>query len=164
MGIPKRTHHALLRTELANIKVLHEEGYSPNAIGKLAGRDPKTVRKWLQSEAYQEDPELQKLVDLVREKEIEDLTLIGAKARQRLHELIPQENKIIPLVAAIDRTFQQRRLLEGRRTANTNSLLYWYLEAEKQPPWSANSPVREIGNVIGAPSNEEHDFNLGPEN
>ena len=44
---------------------------------------------------------------------------MGAKGRQRLHELLDEEKvQMIPTIALVDRTFQQRRLLEGRSTVN----------------------------------------------
>jgi hypothetical protein len=42
---------------------------------------------------------------------------LGAKARKRLHELLDEGNtKAIETTAIMDRTFQQRRLIEGQFT------------------------------------------------
>ena len=59
------------------------------------------------------------MVDIIKEKEIADLYLLGAKARNRLHELMDEgKTKTIETVALMDRSFQQRRLLEGQSTDN----------------------------------------------
>ena len=106
------------KKELAQYKALNDMGLTPNAIAVRAGRDPKTVRKYLQSEAYS-DPEIMQMVDLIKTKEVNDLYLLGAKARKRLHELLDEgKMKAIETVATLDRTFQQRRLLEGQSTEN----------------------------------------------
>jgi len=106
------------KKELAQYKALNDMGLTPNAIAVRAGRDPKTVRKYLQSEAYN-DPEIMQMVDLIKKKEVNDLHLLGAKARKRLHELLDEgKTKTIETVALMDRSFQQRRLLEGQSTEN----------------------------------------------
>lgn len=111
------------KTELAQFKVLHDMGLAPNAIGKQTGRDPKTVRKWLQSDAYQ-DPELKQMIRVIKEKELEQLTLIGGKARTILDRYLDdclegnREPNPISVTAILDRTFQQRRLLEDKSTEN----------------------------------------------
>ena len=105
--------------ELAQFKVLADIGTSPHAIGRQTGRDPKTVRKWLQSEVYQTDQELGELIGLLKKKELDDLYLLGAKGRQRLHELLNSgKSRMIETIALVDRTFQQRRLLQGGSTSN----------------------------------------------
>ena len=111
------------KTELARFKAMSDLGLTANAIGSKTDRDPKTVRKYLQSEVYN-DPEITQLVDIIKEKEISDLYLLGAKARKRLHELLDDGNmKTIETVATMDRSFQQRRLLEGQSTANFVSIV-----------------------------------------
>lgn len=106
------------KTELAQFKALNDLGLTPNAIAVRTDRDPKTVRKYLQSEVYN-DPDIMKMVDIIKEKEVGDLYLLGAKARKRLHELLDDGNmKAIETVATMDRSFQQRRLLEGQSTVN----------------------------------------------
>lgn len=110
------------KTELARFKAMSDLGLTPNAIGKRSGRDPKTVRKYLQSEVYN-DPEIMRMVEIIKEKEVTDLYLLGAKARNRLHELMDEgKTKTIETVALMDRSFQQRRLLEGQSTENIASL------------------------------------------
>jgi predicted transcriptional regulator len=110
------------KKELARMKVMHELGVSPTAIAKRMGRSHNTIQKYLKSEIYS-DPEIGKYVDKIREKELEDLYLLGGKARARLHELLDGGNtKVIETIALMDRAFQQRRLLEGRSTENINSL------------------------------------------
>ncbi len=110
------------KKELAQYKALNDLGLTPNAIAARARRDPKTVRKYLQSEVYN-DPEIQNMVEVIKEKEISDLYLLGAKARKRLHELLDEGNtKTIETVALMDRSFQQRRLLEGQSTENIASV------------------------------------------
>jgi len=128
------------KTELANFRVMSEQGYSPNAIGKLAARDPKTIRKYLRSEIYN-DPDLASLCEVIRAKESEDLLLIGAKSRARIHELIPNEKNIIHLTAIMDRSFQQRRLIEGKSTSNKSFFGQVYVDAEKIKPDYEAAPV-----------------------
>ncbi len=77
---------------------------------------------------------MNELVTRIREKETDDLLLLGAKARARLHELIPKETKIIPLVATVDRCFQQLRLLENKSTSNASHFGRVYCEAAKIKP------------------------------
>jgi predicted transcriptional regulator len=111
------------KKELAQYKALNDLGLTPNAIAVRSGRDPKTVRKYLQSEVYN-DPEIRQMVEVIKEKEISDLYLLGAKARKRLHELLDEGNtKTIETVALMDRSFQQRRLLEGQSTENIAQIL-----------------------------------------
>ncbi len=147
MGSTKRSKLPPTKTELANFKVLEEEGLSPNAIGKVAGRDPKTVRKWLQSDVYQNDPNVRELVEKIREKESEDLVLLGAKARERLHELIPKETKLIPLVALMDRSFQQVRLLQGKSNVNLDLLQKHYAINAKAAPVTVVDLQRHLRDV-----------------
>ncbi len=120
------------KKELAQYKALNDLGLTPNAIAVRANRDPKTVRKYLQSEVYN-DPEIMQMVDIIKEKEVNDLYLLGAKARKRLHELLDEGNtKTIETVALMDRSFQQRRLLEGQSTENVAQLHADIAEIRKQ--------------------------------
>lgn len=108
------------KTDLAKFKVMNDLGLTPNNIGKGTGFDPKTVRRYLTNEVYQ-DPEVQSIVARIKERELADLYLLGAKARKRLHELFDEGNtKVIETTAVMDRSFQQRQLLEGKPTANIN--------------------------------------------
>jgi len=98
-------------------------GVTPNAIGKQVGRDPKTVRSYLQSPVYETDPDLQAMIEQIKAHELKDLYLLGAKGRKRLHDLLDGgKTKMIETIALVDRTFQQRRLLEGGSTANIGLL------------------------------------------
>jgi len=111
------------KLELARFKAMADLGLTPNAIGKHVGRDPKTVRSYLQSPVYDTDADLQEMIDQIKARELEDLYLLGAKGRKRLHDLLDQgKTKMIETIALVDRTFQQRRLLEGGSTANVNIL------------------------------------------
>lgn len=106
------------KRELARMKVLSELGQSPTAIARSLGRSHHTVIKYLNSEVYN-DPTIQKIIEQIKAKELQDLTLLGAKARKRLHEHLDRgDAPMIPVIAAMDRCFQQRRLLEGESTAN----------------------------------------------
>lgn len=108
----------LTKGELSRIGALHEAGVPKKAIARQVGRDTRTVRRYLQSDVFR-DPEIREMIDSIKAKEIEDLCLIGAKARQRIHELLDGGNvKPIEACALLDRTFQQRRLLEGQSTEN----------------------------------------------
>ncbi len=111
------------KTELARFKVMNDSGLSPNAIGKRTGRDPKTVRKYLASDVYF-DPEINSLVNLLKEKEIEDLIIITGKTRAALNNYLDQvldgekQPNPIAICAIQDRCFTQRQLLEGKPTEN----------------------------------------------
>ncbi|MBI4527675.1 MAG: hypothetical protein HY695_28085 [Deltaproteobacteria bacterium] len=110
------------KRELARMKAMSDLGQSPTAIAKRMGKSHNTVLKYLDSDVYN-DPTISKMVERIREKEIEDLYLLGAKGRKRLHELVDKgDSKMIETIALVDRTFQQRRLLEGLSTQNINSL------------------------------------------
>jgi len=128
------------KTELAQFKAMSDLGLTSNAIGLKTARDPKTVKKYLKSDVYT-DPEIAAMVDIIKESEIKDLYLLGAKARQRLHDLIDAgDTKVIETVALMDRSFQQRRLLEGQSTKN-HAIVQADIEAirkmqeDKQSKW-----------------------------
>jgi hypothetical protein len=107
------------KQELAQIKVLSDSGITPHAIGKRINRDPKTIRRYLQLDVYLNDPELKEMIGAIKKAELDDLTLLNAKGRAHLHTLIDEGNmKPIETIALIDRTFQQRRLIEGQSTEN----------------------------------------------
>jgi len=121
------------KKELARFKAMADLGLTPNAIGKQVGRDPKTVRYYLQSPVYETDPELQEMIELIKTRELEDLYLLGAKGRKRLHDLLDQgKSKMIETIALVDRTFQQRRLLEGITTANVGIFSKLIIEAHER--------------------------------
>ena len=63
------------------------------------------------------------MVENIKEKELSDLYLLGAKGRSRLHELLDKgDSTMIPTIALVDRVFQQRRLLEGNSMQNIHTL------------------------------------------
>ncbi len=136
------------KKEMARFKVMNDLGFSPHAIAKRTNRDPKTVRKYLQSDVYQ-DPDIQELVEIIREKELLDLNLLGAKGRHRLHEHLDEgKTKVIETVAIVDRTFQQRRLLEGQSTANIMNIHADLAAIKAQEQGSDNSDVPDADDVI----------------
>ena len=104
------------------MKVMSDLGHSPSAIAENLGRSHHTVIKYLNSDVYS-DPTIGIIIEKIRETEINDLYLLGAKGRQRLHELVDSGNsKMIETIALVDRVFQQRRLLEGKSTENIHSI------------------------------------------
>ncbi len=106
------------KKELAEMKVLKDMGVTPTTIAKQMGRSHHTVIKYLNSDVYN-DPSIREIIERLKEKEIVDLYLLGAKARNRLHTLLDEDDtKAIETTAIMDRSFQQRRLLEGKSTAN----------------------------------------------
>ncbi len=137
--------------EIAQMVVLSRLGLSAVGIGKRMSRSNHTVAKYIQS-AVAESPEVQVLIDLITQKEIEDLRLLGAKARNRLHELIDEgKTKMIETCAVMDRSFQQIRLLEGNSTANLDIMHQNYLELKNIREQAMNL-VKKLRNV---PENEE---------
>lgn len=110
------------RKTLAKWKVASDLGNSANAIAKDDGVSHKTVLKYLRSDVYS-DPKISEIVERIREKELNDLTVIGAKARQRIHDIFDTgKPALIPAVACMDRSFTQRRLLEGKGAENISNL------------------------------------------
>jgi hypothetical protein len=115
------------------MKVLSDSGYSPTAISQELGKSHHTVIKYLKSAVYT-DPTINVIVEKIRENETNDLYLLGARGRQRLHELVDKgDSKMIETIALVDRTFQQRRLLEGKSTANIHSLTALITAANEEP-------------------------------
>src|SRR5262247_2173159 len=110
------------KKELAQMKVMSDLGHSPTAIAEKLGRSHNTVIKYLDSDVYN-DPTISGIVEKLKENEINDLYLLGAKGRKRLHELVDRgDSKMIETIALVDRVFQQRRLLEGKSTENIGSI------------------------------------------
>ena len=68
------------KVEIAQMKVASDLGVSDRAIGRKLGRSHSTVRKYLNSEFHLNDPMVKELVTEIKAREIQDLTLIGAKA------------------------------------------------------------------------------------
>ena len=133
------------KKELARFKAMSDLGFTPNAIGRETGRDPKTVRKWLRSGVTERDSDLKTLVEQIKATELDDLYLLGQKARRRLHQLAETEDKMIPLIALQDRCFQQRRLLEGNTTAHIGILTKLIVQADEKL-------FRSSGNLGSQPS------------
>ncbi len=122
------------KKELAQIKAFSDMGHTPTAVAKLVGRSHHTVIKYLDSEVFN-DPEIGAIVSRIKEKEAQDLCLLGAKSRKRLHDLLDGgKTKVIETVALMDRAFQQRRLLEGTSTENIalHAILQEIEEEEKR--------------------------------
>src|SRR5215510_373094 len=110
------------KKELAKMKVMSDLGLSPTAIAEKLGRSHNTVIKYLDSDVYN-DPTISEIVEKIKENEINDLYLLGAKGRKRLHELVDKgDSKMIETIALVDRVCQQRRLLEGKSTENILSI------------------------------------------
>lgn len=84
------------------------------------GRAPNTVRKYLESPAFH-DPKFKQLVEEYKSKELLDLTMLNIESRARLHDLVPTMTPI-ETIALMDKSFTQRRLLEGKSTENIFSL------------------------------------------
>lgn len=106
------------KSDIVKMQALHELGNSYRQIGLALNLSGHTVAKYIKQELSPEDKErVKELVEKIRETELEDLTIIGAKARARLHELL-DEGKVRPIeaTAIMDRSFQQRQLLQGRAT------------------------------------------------
>lgn len=117
----KREGKKLNKKELVTIHAFSKMGYTPYAIKKRTGIDNHTVAKYLATQEAYTDPKFKALVDAVCEKEIFDLVSLTVEARDRLHNLAPTMNPI-EAIALMDRTFQQRRLLEGKSTNNIATL------------------------------------------
>src|SRR5262245_27720611 len=104
------------------MKVMSDLGLSATAIAEKLGRSHNTVIKYLDSDVYN-DPTISIIVEKIKENEISDLYVLGAKGRKRLHELVDKgDSKMIETIALVDRVFQQRRLLEGKSTENVHSI------------------------------------------
>ena len=119
-------------------------GFTPNAIGRETGRDPKTVRKWFRSDMAARDADIKTLVEQIKATELDDLYLLGQKARRRLHQLVETEDKMIPLIALQDRCFQQRRLLEGNSTAHIGILTKLIIQANDELFRVSDKPASQL--------------------
>ena len=131
------------------MKVMYDLGVTPTAIATKIGKSHHTIQKYLKSDVFT-DPTIKEIVEKIRETELNDLYLLGAKGRQRLHELLDSEEKVqmIPTIALVDRTFQQRRLLEGRSNVNIglHTQLVLRCEAEDRPQQGKKSPQGDKSN------------------
>ncbi len=142
--MPNRKN-APTKPELAQFKALADMGHSQYAISKLTGRDRKTIRKYLlRSDLYQ-DSEVQEMIEAIKAEELADLTTLNVKARLRLHDRLDEDKmKNIELVALMDRSFQQRRLLEGNSTENIMAV-HKIVRAIKDMDKSAERRQKESG-------------------
>ena len=111
------------KTEVARMRVMSDLGHSKRKIGRTLGRSHHTVKRYLEISDFS-DPELAALIKIIKENEIGELLMIGEKARIGISNYLDdvldgkRDPQPIPLVAIADRSFQQRRLLEGSSTEN----------------------------------------------
>jgi predicted transcriptional regulator len=111
------------KTEIAEIRVRRDAGESTRTIASHVGRCRNTVRKILKSDDFS-DPEVVRLINKFKERELGELHGIGGLAREILLDYLDdvlegeKEPNPIAITAILDRTFQQRRLLEGNSTGN----------------------------------------------
>jgi predicted transcriptional regulator len=68
------------KKEVAKMIVLDHMDETYKSIGRKLGRANHTVKKYLNSETYLKDSVVQELVAVLKQKEIDDLTLLGGKS------------------------------------------------------------------------------------
>ena len=117
---PKRKGKPPSKREIAQMTALTQLGMGTYTVGQIMTRSPHTIRKYVTSEIFT-DPKFQQLVEEYKSKELIDLTAMNISARARIHDLIPTMTPI-EAIATMDKSFQQRRLLEGKSTENIFSL------------------------------------------
>jgi len=131
------------KKKIAEMVVLNDLGKSARQIGKQSGHAANTILKYLRSSELLDDPKVKELVAKMREYEADSLMLLGGKAQARLHQKV-DANKLKPieLIALMVRSFQQRRLLEGKSTANllTGAILKIQREALELTMKSLSKP------------------------
>ncbi len=121
------------KKELARMKALSDMGESNRSIARQLGKGHGTIKKYLSSDLFLNATEIDKMVEKIKEREVADLTLLGARGRQHIHELLDEgKSTLIPLIALVDRTFQQRQLLTGKSTVNLNLKMQLVLAANEQ--------------------------------
>lgn len=118
------------KKELAEIKALSNMNLTPHAIEVRTGICHTTVAKYLANQEAYNEPGMDALITTIMEREIQDLAVLTVKARERLHQLAAKMNPI-EAIALMDRTFQQRRLLQGKSTENVATLIKIITEANK---------------------------------
>lgn len=107
---------------LAEIKVMESQGVATNQIARIVDIDAHSVRNYLKNPALFDDVQVQEMVKIITERELTDLRRIGAKSREcldmYLNSVLNKEKEPNPIAvtAIMDRSFQQRRLLEGNST------------------------------------------------
>ena len=130
------------KMQLAQMKALADMGESNRSIARQMGKGHTTVKKYLNSDVFK-DPEIDKMVERIKETETADLYMLGVKARRNLH-VLADAGKMRPIenIALMDRVFQQRRLLEGRSTMNVgiHTQLVLAAEAEDQAQRGKKNP------------------------
>lgn len=119
-GRSKKKGKPPTKREQAQMLALNEMGLGTYEIGSIMGRAPNTIRKYCESPMFT-DPKFKELVETYKEKELLDLTALTISARARLHDLIPTMTPI-EACAVMDKSFTQRRLVEGKSTENIFSL------------------------------------------
>lgn len=119
-GRSKKKGKKPTKREQAQMLALNELGMGTYEIGEIMGRAPNTIRKYVLSPMFT-DPKFAALVEEYKAKELIDLTALNIEARGRLHDLVPTMTPI-EAVALMDKSFQQRRLIEGKSTENIFSL------------------------------------------
>lgn len=81
------------KRELAQYKALNDAGLTPNAVAVRMKRDPKTIRKYLQSDIYNSDPEITAMVDAIKKEEIAYLYFFGVKSPEPRHSPIQDKTE-----------------------------------------------------------------------
>lgn len=116
--------------EKAEVKALTNLGHSSYGVSKRTGINVGTIEKYLRDQEAYSDPKMMALVEEIQAHEIEDLTVLTVRARARLHDIANRMNPIEAL-ALMDRSFQQRRLLQGKSTENIATLHKIIIAANK---------------------------------
>jgi hypothetical protein len=160
---PKRKCKRPDKKELAQMKVMSELGVLPTTIAKKMGKSHHTVIKYLKLDIFN-DPEIQNLIEIIKKSEKDDLYLLGAKSRKRLHELLDKgDTKAIETTAIMDRSFQQRRILENLSTENINiHALHMRLEDIREKKRALLDQLKSLkaeGNTEDKPRSGENDSN-----
>jgi hypothetical protein len=119
-GKSKKKGKPPTKREQAQMLALKQLGKSEYEIGMSLGRSHHTIAKYTQAPLFT-DAKFQDMVEEYKTKEILDLTVLNISARARIHDLIPTMTPI-EAIACMDKSFQQRRLLEGKSTENIFSL------------------------------------------
>ena len=127
----KRKGRKLTKVEVGGIVALHELGQTNYAINKHTRLSNGVIKKYLANAEAYSTPKMRELIDRIKEHEVLDLSILNVKAKQRLHEIAERMNPI-EAIALMDRTFQQRRLLEGKSTENIRTLTTIIQEAQSE--------------------------------
>src|SRR5678815_5210999 len=140
---PKKKGKMPSKREQAQMLALSDLGLGTYEIGSIMQRSPHTIRKYCQSPMFT-DPKFQALVEEYKSKELIDLTALNIESRARLHDLVPTMTPI-EAIALMDKSFTQRRLLEGKSTENIFSLRKIISEAHDAISVESTStiPVRQ---------------------